>query len=228
MEVNANQVNIHDSWKKILAKEFEKSYFGEIKKELTKKKAEGKVIYPPGNRIFYAFDQCPFDKVKVVILGQDPYHGPGQAMGLCFSVPEKIKMPPSLKNIYKEIETDLGIKMPAHGDLSGWARQGVFLLNTVLTVEANTPASHKKLGWDNFTDAVIQSLSLYKDNLVFLLWGNFAKSKSNLIDEKKHLVLTAPHPSPLAGTGFFNRHHFSKTNEWLQNQGLSPVRWEDI
>lgn len=228
MEVNANQVNIHDSWKKILAEEFEKPYFGELKRELKRKKAEGKIIYPPGNRIFYAFDQCPFEKVKVVILGQDPYHGPGQAMGLCFSVPKEIKMPPSLKNIYKEIEADLGIKMPSHGDLTGWAKQGVFLLNTVLTVEANLPASHKKIGWDNFTDEVIRSLSEYREHLVFLLWGSFAKAKISLIDEKKHLILTAPHPSPLAGTGFFNQHHFSRANEWLRGKGLSPVHWEAV
>ncbi len=228
MEPGANQVNIHESWRRILSQEFDKPYFKMLKTELKKRKAEGKVIYPPGDKIFYAFDQCPFDQVKVVIIGQDPYHGPQQAMGLCFSVSKEVKIPPSLKNIYKEIEADLGVQMPNHGDLTGWAQQGVFLLNTVLTVEANAPASHQKLGWNNFTDEVIRLLSQEKQNLVFMLWGNFAKSKINLIDENKHLILSSPHPSPLAGKGFFNQNHFSLANKWLDNKKLTPIKWHEI
>lgn len=228
MELGANQVNIHASWRKILSSEFDKPYFRMLKTELKKRKVEGKVIYPPGDKIFYAFDQCPFDNVKVVIIGQDPYHGPRQAMGLCFSVSKEVKIPPSLKNIYKEIEADLGVQMPAHGDLTGWAQQGVFLLNAVLTVEASTPASHQRLGWNSFTDEVIRLLSQEKENLVFLLWGNFAKSKINLIDVNKHLILSSPHPSPLAGKGFFNQQHFSQTNKWLIDKDLSPIEWDRI
>lgn len=188
-------------------------------------KKDGKTIYPPGPLIFNAFNSTPLDKVRVVILGQDPYHNPGEAMGLCFSVPKNVPIPASLKNIYKEIENDLGIAAPSHGDLSSWTRQGVLLLNAILTVERGRAGSHRNIGWQQFTDAVIQKLSAHKEGLIFLLWGNFAKSKKTLIDQIKHHVLEAVHPSPLAGNAFLGCGHFSKVNELLSKQGLQTIDW---
>lgn len=218
-------VQIEDGWKAALTGEFALPYFNQIKQFLIKEKQAGKTIYPPGKLIFNAFDSTPFDKVKVVILGQDPYHQPGQAMGLCFSVPRGIRTPASLQNIYKEINRDLGYPNPGHGDLTPWADQGVFLLNAMLTVEKGNAGSHSKIGWQRFTDAVIKTLSDQKVGLVFLLWGNFAKSKKALINEKKHTVLEAVHPSPLAGNKFQGCGHFSKTNEILIKQGQNPIDW---
>nr|MBS0038121.1 uracil-DNA glycosylase [Saprospiraceae bacterium] len=223
--MKADSVNIHPSWKEVLKGEFESDYFSEIKNFLLREKKAGKKIYPPGPLIFNAFDSTPFKKVKVVILGQDPYHGPGQAIGLSFSVPKGVKPPPSLINVFKEIESDLGIAPPDHGDLSHWASQGVFLLNAILTVEHKKAGSHRKMGWEKFTDAVIKTLSDRREQLVFLLWGNFAKTKIPLIDQMKHYVLDSPHPSPLARGGFFNNHHFSKTNELLIQSGKKPINW---
>lgn len=221
-----SNVKIEESWKAVLSKEFEKPYFKELVSFLRSEKAKGKVIYPPGPLIFNAFNTTPFTDVKVVILGQDPYHNPGEAMGLCFSVPKNIKVPPSLKNIYKELNTDLGCDIPNHGDLTKWAEQGVFLLNAMLTVERNKAASHRKVGWQNFTDAVIKKLSDEREGLVFMLWGGFAKKKKELIDPFKHLVLEAVHPSPLAGGAYFGSAHFSKANNYLSSQGKQPIDWQ--
>ena len=221
-------VKIEPSWKEALKNEFTKPYFLEIVTFLKIEKNNGKTIYPPGPLIFNAFNQTPFDKVKVVILGQDPYHNPGQAHGLSFSVPNGIKPPPSLVNIYKEIQKDVNIAMPTgYGNLTKWAEQGVLLLNAILTVRANEPASHAKNGWMNFTDAVITKISDEKKGVIFLLWGKFAQEKQLLIDETKHFVLKAAHPSPFsADKGFFGCKHFSKTNELLTNQGLTPINWK--
>lgn len=218
-------VKIEESWKRVLAPEFEKPYFQDLVRQLHEEKRAGRVIYPPGPLIFNAFNLTPFDKVKVVIIGQDPYHGPGQAEGLSFSVPHGIPLPPSLVNIYKEIESDLGVQLHKDGSLRGWAEQGVFLLNAVLTVRAGQPTSHSRIGWAEFTDAVIRTLSDRREGLVFLLWGNFARSKSTLIDTSRHSVLEAPHPSPLARGAFFGCRHFSKANQILVAQGLSPIDW---
>ena len=221
-------VKIEPSWKEALKIEFTKPYFLEIVTFLKIEKNNGKTIYPPGPLIFNAFNQTPFDKVKVVILGQDPYHNPGQAHGLSFSVPNGIKPPPSLVNIYKEIQKDVDIAMPTgYGNLTKWAEQGVLLLNAILTVRANEPASHAKNGWMNFTDAVITKISDEKKGVIFLLWGKFAQEKQLLIDETKHFVLKAAHPSPFsADKGFFGCKHFSKTNELLTHQGLTPINWK--
>lgn len=218
-------VRIEESWKRELSAEFEKPYFKAIAEELHRRKNAGEIIYPPGSLIFNAFNLTPFDKVKVVIIGQDPYHNQGQAEGLSFSVPHGIATPPSLVNIYKEIESDLGIKICKDGSLRGWADQGVFLLNAVLTVKAGLAASHSGIGWTQFTDAVIKVLSERKDGLVFLLWGNFARSKKDLIDTDRHLVLEAAHPSPLARGAFFGCRHFSKANAFLTAHGIQPVDW---
>lgn len=219
-------VQIEQGWKEQLKDEFNKPYFGEIVNFLKQEKAAGKTIYPPGKLIFNAFNTTPFEDVKVVILGQDPYHNPGQAHGLCFSVAPGVPPPPSLVNIYKEIKDDLGIEIPSHGNLERWAKQGVLLLNASLTVEAHQPMSHSKIGWHHFTDDVIRIISAKKEHVVFILWGGFAKSKQELIDRSKHLVLTAAHPSPLSAyNGFFGSHHFSKTNLWLQQQGYKPIDW---
>lgn len=218
-------VKIEESWKRVLAPEFEKPYFQELVRQLHGEKRAGRMIYPPGPLIFNAFNLTPFDKVKVVILGQDPYHGPGQAEGLSFSVPHGIPLPPSLVNIYKEIETDLGVQLHKDGSLRGWAEQGVFLLNAILTVRAGQPTSHSRIGWAEFTDAVIRTLSEQRQGLVFLLWGNFARSKRELIDTSRHTVLEAPHPSPLARGAFFGCRHFSKTNQVLISEGLAPIDW---
>lgn len=216
------------SWKTVLKKEFTKPYFLEIVTFLKTEKSAGKTIFPPGQLIFNAFNQTPFDKVKVVILGQDPYHNPHQAHGMSFSVPNGIKPPPSLGNMYKEIQTDIGVDMPKeYGNLTSWAEQGVLLLNAILTVRCNEPASHSKIGWMNFTDAVIQKISDEKKGVVFLLWGKFAQEKQILIDETKHLVLKAAHPSPFsADKGFFGCKHFSKTNEYLTKNGNAPINWK--
>lgn len=218
-------VKIEQSWKEALQSEFDKPYFAELVAFLHEEKRSGKVIYPPGPLIFNAFDLTPIDKVKVVILGQDPYHNPGQAEGLSFSVPHGVPAPPSLKNIYKEIESDLGVRVQKDGSLRSWAEQGVFLLNAILTVQAGVAASHSRIGWAQFTDAVISTLSQRKSGLVFLLWGNFARSKKALIDTAKHTVLEAAHPSPLAGGAFFGCRHFSKTNAILESEGLAPIDW---
>ena len=219
-------VRIEASWKEALKDEFGKSYFISLAQQLHRKKAEGRLIFPPGNEIFKAFELTPVDKVKVVILGQDPYHGPGQAMGLSFSVPADVPAPPSLKNIFREIETDLGIRMSGCPDLRKWAEQGVLLLNAVLTVRCGEPASHSRIGWQEFTDAVIRYLSDNREGIVFLLWGNYARSKKNLIDTSRHTVLEAAHPSPLARGAFFGCRHFSRTNEILKSEGKTPIDWQ--
>ena len=219
-------VRIEKSWGEALSAEWDKEYFRELARKLHEEKDRGIVIYPPGSKIFRAFDLCPLDAVKVVILGQDPYHGAGQAMGLSFSVPEGIAAPPSLKNIFKEIESDLGIKMSGSPDLEPWARQGVLLLNSVLTVRAGVAASHAGLGWQNFTDAVIKLISERCEGVVFMLWGNYARSKAGLIDSGRHLVLQAAHPSPLARGAFFGCRHFSQANAYLVRTGRSPRNWQ--
>ena len=219
-------VKIEQSWKDALAGEFEKPYFASLVRFLHKEKEEGRRIYPPGSQIFKAFELTPVDSVKVVILGQDPYHGPGQAMGLSFSVPADMPAPLSLKNIFKELHDDLGIQMSGYPDLEKWARQGVLLLNAVLTVRAGSPASHSSIGWTEFTDAVIKYISDHCSGVVFLLWGNFARSKKALIDTTRHHVLEAAHPSPLARGAFFGCRHFSKTNEILIKEGKTPIDWQ--
>jgi uracil-DNA glycosylase len=219
-------VKIHESWKNILQEEFDKPYFGELVEFLHREKREKKTIYPPGPKIFNAFDLTPFENVRVVILGQDPYHGPGQAEGLSFSVPHGVKLPPSLQNIYKEIESDTGISTAGRdGSLAHWAEQGVFLLNAVLTVRASEPTSHSKIGWTTFTDSVIKAISDHKEGVVFLLWGNYARSKRDLIDRSKHYVLESAHPSPLARGAFFGCRHFSQTNNILLARGENPINW---
>lgn len=220
-------VKIDPSWKEQLLQEFSKPYFLQLTTFLKTEKAAGTTIYPPGSLIFNAFTQTPFEKVKVVILGQDPYHGQGQAMGLSFSVPQGIPLPPSLVNIYKELNSDLGIPISTKGDLTQWAQQGVLLLNAVLTVRANEAASHSKIGWMEFTDSVIKKISKEKQGVVFLLWGRFAQDKQSLIDQTKHFVLKAAHPSPLSAyNGFFGCRHFSRCNEILKNEGLAPIDWQ--
>ena len=219
-------VRIEKSWGEALSAEWDKEYFRELARKLHEEKDRGIVIYPPGSKIFRAFDLCPLDAVKVVILGQDPYHGAGQAMGLSFSVPEGIAAPPSLKNIFKEIESDRGIRMSGSPDLEPWARQGVLLLNSVLTVRAGVAASHAGLGWQNFTDAVIKLISERCEGVVFMLWGNYARSKAGLIDSGRHLVLQAAHPSPLARGAFFGCRHFSQANAYLVRTGRSPINWQ--
>ena len=220
-------VQIEDSWKEKLQSEFTKPYFLQIVSHLKTERSTNAIIYPSGKLIFNAFKQTPFNNVKVVILGQDPYHGPNQAMGLSFSVPEEIKPPPSLINIFKELNKDIGMEIPKTGNLTAWAKQGVLLLNAVLTVRANEPASHSKIGWMNFTDAVIKKISDEKKGIVFLLWGRFAQEKQILIDELKHYVLKAAHPSPFsADKGFFGCKHFSRTNELLIKQGIQPIDWK--
>lgn len=219
-------MNIEASWKVLLQEEFQKEYFLDLVRFLKSEKAQGKTIYPPGSKIFNAFELCPVDQVKAVVIGQDPYHNPGEAMGLSFSVPKAVRIPPSLKNIYKEIYTDLNIDPAPHGDLTNWANQGVLLLNAMLTVEKNKPGSHRKIGWQNFTDAVISQLSNQRSNLVFLLWGNFAKSKKVLIDKNKHLILEAAHPSPLARGAYFGSKHFSQTNSYLISKNKTAINWK--
>lgn len=218
-------VKIEPSWKNLLQPEFSKDYFYQLVSFVRQEYKQNK-IFPPGPQIFNAFDHCPLDRVKVVIIGQDPYHGPGQAHGLCFSVNDGIAFPPSLRNIFQEINTDLNKKIPESGNLERWASQGVLLLNATLTVKAHSPGSHQNKGWESFTDRVIQLVSDHKQNVAFLLWGSYAQKKSVLIDGSKHLVLKAPHPSPFsANRGFFGCRHFSKTNQYLQEQGLEPIDW---
>lgn len=209
-------------WKSLLSEEFKKPYFQEIESKI---ETSTSVVYPPQKDIFKAFELCPLEKTKVIILGQDPYHNPNEAMGLSFSVPKNIKTPPSLKNIFKEIHTDLGIIPSTHGDLSTWAEQGVLLLNAILTVEHKNPASHRNLGWQAFTDTCIQLLAQEKKGLVFMLWGNFAKGKASLINPEDHLILEASHPSPLARGAFFGCKHFSKANDYLIRQGKTAIDW---
>ena len=221
-------VQIHPSWQKVLQTEFDKDYFKQIVVHLKAEKAQGKMIYPAGQNIFNAFNLTPFENVKVVLIGQDPYHGKGQAHGLSFSVQKGIKPPPSLINIFKEIQSDTGVAMPANtGDLTQWAQQGVLLLNASLTVRANEPNSHANLGWHIFTNAVIEKISDLKEDVVFLLWGKFAQQKQELINETKHKVFRAAHPSPYAADkGFFGCRHFSKTNEFLASHGKQPINWK--
>ena len=220
------EVTIEQSWKEELKEEFSKPYFVHIVNFLKDEKKAGKVIYPPGKLIFNAFECTPFDNVKVVIIGQDPYHNPGQAHGLCFSVPDGVMPPPSLVNIFKELNNVLDIPIPKTGNLEKWAKQGVLLLNASLTVQANTPMSHSQLGWHIFTDEVIKQISKDKEHVVFLLWGKFAQNKETLIDASKHKVLKAAHPSPLSAyNGFFGCGHFSKINNWLREMGEKPIDW---
>ena len=218
-------VRIEESWKQKLTPEFEKDYFIKLT-EFVRAEYASKTIYPPAKLIFNAFDHCPFDDVKVVIIGQDPYHGPGQAHGLCFSVAEGIPNPPSLQNIFKEIMSDLGNPMPANGDLTRWARQGVLLLNATLTVQAHLAGSHQRKGWEEFTDAAIRLLAEEREHLVFILWGAYAQKKGAFIDRSKHLVLASAHPSPLSAyNGFFGNKHFSRTNEYLKAHGIAEIEW---
>jgi uracil-DNA glycosylase len=220
------EIQLETSWKNRLKDEFSEEYMGCLREYLLQRKRSGAIIYPPSGQIFNALDSTPFDEVKVVILGQDPYHGPGQAHGLCFSVQDSIANPPSLVNIYKELETDLDRKPPASGNLQSWANQGVLLLNAVLTVEQGQAGAHQGKGWERFTDRVVRELNAARNGLVFMLWGGYAKKKGEAIDRDKHLVLTAPHPSPLsAHRGFFGCRHFSKANQWLEQQGKPPVNW---
>lgn len=219
-------VKIEPSWKEALKNEFTKPYFQQIALHLKTEKTQGKTIYPPGSLIFNAFNKTPFDNVKVVILGQDPYHGAGQAHGLCFSVQDGVPPPPSLINIFKELNTDIGMPIPKTGNLTKWAESGVFLLNASLTVRAGEPMSHAKIGWAQFTDGVIQKISTLKKHVVFLLWGKFAQEKMVLIDQTKHLILKAAHPSPLsAHAGFLGCKHFSLANDFLMKKGIDPVDW---
>lgn len=219
-------VKIEESWREALQTEFEKEYFARLVEFLHKEKSQGKTIYPKGSDIFRAFELCPVDKVKAVILGQDPYHGEGQAMGLSFSVPHGVRTPPSLQNIFREISTDCGITMSGNPDLTPWARQGVLLLNAILSVRAGEPASHSAAGWQQFTDEVIRYISDNCEGVAFLLWGNFARSKAELIDRQRHLVLEAAHPSPLARGAFFGCRHFSRTNQYLSSIGKTPIDWQ--
>ena len=218
-------VKIEQSWKACLAEEFEKPYFKQLT-EFVRDEYQNNTIYPPGSLIFNAFQHCPFDKVKVVLLGQDPYHGPGQAHGLCFSVQKGVRNPPSLVNIFKEIQSDLGKPIPESGDLTRWADQGVLLLNATLTVRAHTAGSHQNKGWETFTDAVIQCLAARRERIVYILWGSYAQRKGAIIDTTKNLVLRSPHPSPLSAyNGFFGNKHFSKANEYLKDAGQEPIDW---
>lgn len=220
------EVQINDEWKGVLNEAFLDPSFEGIRHFLRREIKNGKVIYPPGRFIFHAFNLTPFSKVKVVILGQDPYHGPGQAHGLSFSVPHGVKPPPSLLNIFKELQSDIGMEKPLHGNLETWASQGVFLLNSMLTVEYNQPGSHQGIGWQRFTDAAIKNLSDQREHLVFMLWGAFAQQKEFLINGNKHLILKAAHPSPFsAHRGFLGCKHFSKANQYLVTHGKSPIVW---
>ncbi len=220
------QVKIEESWKDLLKDEFSKTYFLQIASHLKTEKATNATVYPPGSLIFNAFEKTPFTDLKVVIIGQDPYHGPGQAHGLSFSVPDGVACPPSLQNIFKELNKDIGLPIPKAGNLTPWAEQGVLLLNASLTVRANEPASHAKIGWTQFTDAVIRKISDEKTGVVFLLWGRFAQEKQGLIDETKHHVLKAAHPSPFSvEKGFYGCKHFSRTNELLMRDGFDPIDW---
>lgn len=219
-------VKIESSWKEVLKEEFEKEYFMQLTEFVRNEYSGNTPIYPPARLIFNAFDHCPFDKVKVVILGQDPYHGAGQANGLCFSVNKGIQFPPSLMNIFKEIANDTGAPLPQDGDLTRWSDQGVLLLNATLTVREAQAGSHQRRGWEEFTDAAIRHLASLRENIVFILWGSYAQKKGSFIDRGKHLVLTSPHPSPLSAyQGFFGNHHFSRANQYLKEHGKAPIIW---
>lgn len=222
----AASVKIEAGWKEALRNEFSKPYFLQLKAFLLQEKKDGQVIYPPGPEIFHAFDSTPFDQVKVVIIGQDPYHGQGQAHGLCFSVKPGVAVPPSLKNIYKELHEDVGIQIPSHGYLQKWADQGVLMLNAILTVRAREAGSHRNKGWETFTTAAIQALDREKEGIVFLLWGRYAQDKGQVITPNRHHILKAAHPSPLARGGFNGCRHFSQTNALLIQQGTSPIDWQ--
>lgn len=218
-------VQIEESWKQILSAEFEKDYFRQLT-DFVRNEYRSTTVYPPGKLIFNAFNLCPFEQVKVVIIGQDPYHGPGQAHGLCFSVNDNVPFPPSLRNIFKEIQDDLGKPIPESGNLTRWAKQGVLLLNATLTVQAHQAGSHQRRGWEEFTDAAIRALAEQREHLVFILWGAYAQKKGAFIDRSRHLVLTSVHPSPLsAHNGFFGNRHFSRANEYLQQHGQTPIEW---
>ncbi len=226
MNTSSDIIKLDESWKELVSSEFNKDYMRNLKAFLKQQKQLNKTIFPRGNEYFQALDLAPVDKVKVVILGQDPYHGPGQAHGLCFSVKPGVAIPPSLKNIYKEMKQDLGIEQPTHGCLIPWAQQGVLLLNSVLTVEQHKAGSHQSRGWELFTDQIIHALNKAHDNLVFLLWGSYAQKKGAMIDRDRHLVLQSPHPSPLsAHRGFFGNGHFSQTNDYLAQNGKSSINW---
>lgn len=220
-------VRIEEGWKNILKDEFDKEYFKDLTQKVKQEYSNPNIrIFPPGGKIFAAFDSCPFKDTKVVIIGQDPYHGEGQANGLCFSVAPGVKMPPSLINIFTEVHNDTGAPFPLNGDLTRWAKQGVLLLNSSLTVREKSPGSHSGIGWEEFTDQVVDKLNTEKDHLVFILWGSHAIKKGEKIDRNKHLVLTSPHPSPLsAHRGFFGNHHFSKANNYLKQNGITPIEW---
>ncbi|GAB1258184.1 uracil-DNA glycosylase [Aurantivibrio plasticivorans] len=221
------EIKLDPTWLAVLEEEFKKPYMQALKTFLQQEKQQGKIIYPPGDVIFNALDSTPFDQVKVVIIGQDPYHGPGQAHGLCFSVLPGVKFPPSLRNIYKELASDVGVTPPSHGCLQEWAEQGVLLLNATLTVEHSKAGSHQGKGWETFTDAIIHRLNEQREGLVFLLWGSYAQRKGEFLNRDKHLVLEAPHPSPFsANRGFFGCKHFSKANQYLLEQGKQPVHWQ--
>jgi len=226
LTIKLEEIKMNQDWKEFLKEEFQKPYFLEIKKKYIQALKAGKTIYPPANLTFNAFNSTPLNSLKIVLLGQDPYHQPFQAMGLSFSVPKGVSIPPSLNNIYKELQADLGIAIPKYGDLTKWAKQGILLLNSILSVEANKPASHHDWAWQEFSDAVIAKLSNQKEGLIFLLWGNYAKSKRKLIDTKKHFILEAAHPSPLARTGFLGCRHFSKANAILRQLNKEPIEWE--
>ena len=224
--MSPEQVKMESSWKQHLLPQFQADYMQQLRQFLVQQKKAGKVIYPKGDEYFNAFNLTPFDQVKVVIIGQDPYHGPGQAHGLCFSVQQGVAFPPSLQNIFKEIHADLGLPIPKNGCLTHWAEQGVLLLNAVLTVEQSKAAAHQGKGWELFTDAAIKELNDNREGIVFLLWGSYAQKKGQIIDPKKHCVLKAPHPSPLsAHRGFFGCKHFSKANQYLESIGKSPIDW---
>jgi len=225
-DFDGSRIQLHESWKSLLLEEFQQPYMNSLREFLASQKKLGKTVYPPGQLIFNALNSTPFEKVKVVILGQDPYHGAGQAHGLCFSVSSGVAPPPSLQNIFKELESDLGIERPSHGCLAHWAEQGVLLLNAVLTVEAGNAASHEGRGWERFTDAVVGKVNAEKEHVVFLLWGSYAQKKGSIIDGQRHLVLKAPHPSPLsASRGFFGCRHFSRANSYLVESGQQPIDW---
>lgn len=227
VSADSREIKLEAGWRAALAEEFAADYMGQLRQFLIQQKAAGKRIFPAGKEIFNALNTTDFNKVKVVILGQDPYHGPGQAHGLCFSVKPGVPLPPSLQNIYKELAADVDFKPPGHGCLTHWAEQGVLLLNSVLTVEAGMAASHQGKGWERFTDSIIQKLNEQCEGLVYLLWGSYAQKKGAIIDRSKNLILQSPHPSPLsASRGFFGNHHFSRANEYLTQQGLEPINWQ--
>ncbi|BFM07630.1 uracil-DNA glycosylase [Halioxenophilus aromaticivorans] len=228
MSSNGNQANIQlsESWLRVLSNEFEQPYMKQLRAFFAQEKSQGKIIYPPGKDMFNALNATDFENVSVVIIGQDPYHGPNQAHGLCFSVQHGVPTPPSLLNIYKELQSDLGMAIPQHGNLQHWAEQGVLLLNATLSVEAGNAGSHQKKGWEEFTDQIIHAINEQRENVVFLLWGSYAQKKGAFIDQDKHCVLKAPHPSPLsAHRGFLGCKHFSQTNAYLQNHNKRPIDW---